>query len=69
MNDREYEEYLKELNEEYENFMRIAKKIKPEDLSDSMKSLKSKSVLLHIKLRTTLQKFRKSSCGCEFKGN
>jgi len=67
MNDIEYKEYLKILEEEYQNFMKIAKKIKPEDLSERMNSLKSKSVLNHIKLRSKLQKFRVSSCGCEYK--
>lgn len=67
MNNREYEKYLKELQNEYQNFINIAKKIKPEDLSERMESLKSRSVISHIKLRSTLQKFRKSSCGCEYK--
>jgi len=67
MNDEEYKKYLKELENNYENFMNIAKKIKPEDLSDKMESLKSISVLKHIMLRSVLQKFRKSSCGCEYK--
>jgi len=67
MNNKEYSKYLKELENEYRNFMEIAKKIKPEDSDEKMKSLKSKSVLIHIKLRSVLQKFRKSSCGCEHK--
>jgi len=68
MNNYEYEKYLKILDEEFEKFMETAKKIKPEDLSDKMESMKSRSVLEHIKLRAMLQKFRKSSCGCEYKG-
>lgn len=67
MNNKEYVEYLKVLDDEYKNFMKTAKKIIPEDLSDVMESLKSRSVLEHIKLRAILQKFRKSSCGCEYK--
>lgn len=67
MTNIEYKEYLQMLDKEYENFVNIAKKIKPEDLSDKMESLKSKSVLAHIKLRATLQKYRRSSCGCEYK--
>ena len=69
MTNKEYVEYLKDLDEMYSSFMNTAKKIIPEDITPKMESLKSRSVLEHIKLRAMLQKFRKSSCGCEFKGN
>lgn len=64
MNDKEYLKYLKEVENQYNEFIDIAKKIKPSDKSEHMKSLKSKGVLIHLKLRATLQKFRKGSCGC-----
>lgn len=67
MTNKEYVEYLKELEAMCNTFINTAKKIKPEDLSAPMESLKSRSVLEHIKLRAVLQKFRKSSCGCEYK--
>lgn len=65
MTNSEYEEYLIKIENEYNNFIEIAKKIKPEDKSDKMKSLKTDSILRNIQLRNTLQKFRGSSCGCE----
>lgn len=64
MNDKEYLKYLKEIEDQFFKFIDIAKKIKPSDKSEYMKSLKSKSVLIHIKLRAILQKFRRGSCGC-----
>ena len=63
MNLKDYEEYLENLDKIYKKFVHVAKQIKPEDKSPQMKSLKSKSIILNIELRTMLKKFRGNSCG------
>jgi len=63
-NDKEYSKYLKEIEGQFFKFIEIAKKIKPSDKSKRMESIKSRSILIHIKLRALLQKFRRGSCGC-----
>lgn len=64
MNPKEYSEYLKRLEKTYRKFINVAKQIKPSDKSPTMKSLKSRSIILNIELRTILKKFRGKSCGC-----
>jgi len=64
MNPKDYKEYLEKLEKIYNKFVHVAKQIKPEDKSPMMKSLKSKSIILNIELRTMLKKFRGKSCGC-----
>jgi len=58
MND--YETLLNRIEKIFAKFIKVAKKIKPEDKSIEMMSLKNQAMLYNIEVRGLLNKYRNS---------
>jgi hypothetical protein len=56
----EYQNLLNRIEKTYTKFIKLAKKINPENNSAEMKSIKSEAMLKNIELRGLLNKFRDS---------
>jgi hypothetical protein len=56
----DYQNLLKKIEKNFNKFIEIAKKVKPEDKSIEMISAKSKAMISCIELKALLNKYRNS---------